>query len=72
MPWHIFVGLRVSDLGASRTWHERLLGTEPTFAPNDTEGFWDLADNRVRKMLYRGPDGSEVGFGGGAQEAADG
>jgi catechol 2,3-dioxygenase-like lactoylglutathione lyase family enzyme len=45
MPWHIFAGLRVSDLGASRAWYERLLGTEPTFAPNDTEVVWDLVDN---------------------------
>jgi catechol 2,3-dioxygenase-like lactoylglutathione lyase family enzyme len=44
MPWHIFAGLRVSDLGLSRAWYEKLLGSGPTFVPNDTEVVWDLAD----------------------------
>ena len=44
MPWHIFAGLRVSDLGLSRAWYEKLLGSRPTFVPNDTEVVWDLED----------------------------
>jgi catechol 2,3-dioxygenase-like lactoylglutathione lyase family enzyme len=41
----LFAGIRVRDLGAARTWYERLLG-EPAFFPNDTEVVWTVAGDR--------------------------
>ncbi len=109
MSLHLFAGLRVRDLQASREWYERLLG-EPSFSPHAAETVWTLAEDRsvyvveqaegagnsvvtvflddldarvaaiaarglepdvrdtysngVRKLVYRDPDGNEVGFGG--------
>ncbi len=42
---HLFAGMRVRDLQASRPWYERLFG-EPTFFPNDAEAVWTLGDGR--------------------------
>lgn len=110
---HLFAGLRVRDLQASRPWYERLLG-EPTFFPHATEAVWTLAEDRsvyvvaqahgagnsvvtiflddldahlaaiaarglepderetysngVRKVIYRDPDGNELGFGGAPRD----
>lgn len=105
-----FAGVYVSDYGAAREWYERLIGSQASFFPNDTEAVWELAehrliyiklrpedaghsvltifvdeldqrvaaiagrgidparretyDNGVSKLLYRDPDGNEIGFGG--------
>jgi hypothetical protein len=45
MSLHLFAGLRVRDLQASRPWYERMLG-EPSFFPNATEAVWTLAEDR--------------------------
>ncbi len=42
----IFAGVPVSDFRAALEWYERLLGSEPTFYPNDVEAVWQLADDR--------------------------
>lgn len=110
MTVDLFAGIPVSDYQHALTWYERLLGSAPTFVPNDTEAVWELAEHRylyieelperaghalqtvfvddldrrvaemaargiqpasretyengVRKVIYRDPDGNEVGFGG--------
>jgi catechol 2,3-dioxygenase-like lactoylglutathione lyase family enzyme len=45
MALALFAGIRVRELGAARTWYERLLGA-PSFFPNATEVVWTLADDR--------------------------
>ena len=42
----LFAGIRVSDLARAKDWYSRLLGAEPSFAPNDTEHVWTLDDHR--------------------------
>ena len=110
----LFAGIPVADYARALAWYERLLGSGPSFLPNDTEAVWELAehryvyievlpdraghalhtvfvddldaqvesisgrgiepaaqetyDNGVRKVIYRDPDGNEIGFGGGAVE----
>ncbi len=71
MTVDLFAGLPVSDYQRALTWYERLLGSEPAFLPNATEAVWELAEHRwngVRKVIYRDPDGNEIGFGGGPLE----
>jgi catechol 2,3-dioxygenase-like lactoylglutathione lyase family enzyme len=106
----LFAGLQVSDYQRALRWYERLLGSAPSFVPNDTEAVWEVAEHRylyikvasghaghalhtlfvddlderiagiggrglepaaqetyangVRKVIYRDPDGNEIGFGG--------
>ena len=42
----LFAGMLVSDLGRARDFYERLLGAEPSFAPNDMEHVWTLDEHR--------------------------
>ena len=42
----LFAGIAVSDYAAAREWYERLLGSEPSFLPHDTEAVWELAEHR--------------------------
>ncbi len=42
----LFAGIPVADYAAARSWYERLLGSEPTFFPDDTEAVWELAEHR--------------------------
>ena len=42
----LFAGIRVRDLATARAWYERLLGSEPSLLPNDTEAVWELAEKR--------------------------
>jgi catechol 2,3-dioxygenase-like lactoylglutathione lyase family enzyme len=46
MPLDLFAGIPVSDYPAALAWYERLLGSPPTFVPNDTEAVWELAEHR--------------------------
>jgi predicted enzyme related to lactoylglutathione lyase len=46
MSIDLFAGLPVDDYTAALTWYERLLGSPPTFVPNDTEAVWELAEHR--------------------------
>lgn len=41
---HVFAGISVSDFAAAREWYERLLGSEPSLLPHDTEAVWELAE----------------------------
>ena len=39
---HLFAGIGVADLAASREFYERLLGRPPDLVPNDREAAWQL------------------------------
>jgi catechol 2,3-dioxygenase-like lactoylglutathione lyase family enzyme len=42
----LFAGLPVADYDRALAWYQRLLGSEPSFLPNDVEAVWELAENR--------------------------
>lgn len=42
----LFAGIPVKDYAAALAWYERLLGSPPTFLPNDIEAVWELAEHR--------------------------
>jgi catechol 2,3-dioxygenase-like lactoylglutathione lyase family enzyme len=42
----LFAGIPVGDYARASDWYERLLGSEPTFLPNDIEAVWELAQHR--------------------------
>ena len=46
MAIDLYAGISVDDRAATVTWYERLLGSRPTFFPNDTEAVWELAEHR--------------------------
>ncbi len=46
MEVDLFACLYVHDRDSVQPWYERLLGSEPTFYPNDTEAVFDLAEHR--------------------------
>ena len=46
MTIDLFAGIPVADYERARTWYERLLGSGPSFLPNDTEAVWELAEHR--------------------------
>jgi hypothetical protein len=53
MALDLFAGIPVSDYVAALTWYERLLGSPPTFFPNDTEAVWELAEHRYIYVVLR-------------------
>jgi hypothetical protein len=42
----LFAGISVADYAAALKWYEQLLGSPPTFIPDDTEAVWELAEHR--------------------------
>jgi predicted enzyme related to lactoylglutathione lyase len=42
----LFAGIMVSDYATALKWYERLLGSPPSFLPNDIEAVWELAEHR--------------------------
>jgi catechol 2,3-dioxygenase-like lactoylglutathione lyase family enzyme len=42
----LFAGIPVKDYAAALAWYQRLLGSPPTFLPNDIEAVWELAEHR--------------------------
>ncbi|HEX5729523.1 VOC family protein [Microbacterium sp.] len=38
----LFAGFPVTDYDRSLQWYRRLLGTEPSFYPNDREAVWEV------------------------------
>jgi catechol 2,3-dioxygenase-like lactoylglutathione lyase family enzyme len=46
MALDLFAGLPVSDYDRALDWYERLLGSGPSFLPNDIEAVWELAEHR--------------------------
>jgi catechol 2,3-dioxygenase-like lactoylglutathione lyase family enzyme len=53
MSLDLFAGIPVTDYAAALTWYERLLGSPPTFFPNDTEAVWELAEHRYVYIEHR-------------------
>ncbi|MET9829156.1 VOC family protein [Streptomyces sp. NPDC006385] len=53
MAVDLFAGIPVNDYAAALTWYERLLGSPPTFVPNDTEAVWELAEHRHLYIEHR-------------------
>lgn len=58
MKVDLFAGICVSDYRAARHWYERLLGSEPSFLPHETEAVWELAEHR---FLYIVEDAEHAG-----------
>jgi catechol 2,3-dioxygenase-like lactoylglutathione lyase family enzyme len=46
MALDLFAGIPVSDFRAALPWYERLLGSEPSMLPHDTEAVWELGEHR--------------------------
>ena len=42
----LFAGIPVADYERAVAWYERLLGSGPSFLPNDTEAVWEVAEHR--------------------------
>ncbi len=42
----LFAGICVRDYEAAKPWYEDLLGSEPAFAPHETECVWELGEHR--------------------------
>jgi catechol 2,3-dioxygenase-like lactoylglutathione lyase family enzyme len=53
MAVSLFAGIPVSDYAAALAWYERLLGSPPSFFPNDTEAVWELAEHRSVYIVHR-------------------
>jgi catechol 2,3-dioxygenase-like lactoylglutathione lyase family enzyme len=49
----LFAGIPVADYAAALSWYERLLDSEPTFHPHDTEAVWELAEHRYVYIVLR-------------------
>ncbi len=49
----LFAGNPVADYAVALLWYKRLLGSEPTFFPNDTEAVWELAPHRYVYIVQR-------------------
>jgi catechol 2,3-dioxygenase-like lactoylglutathione lyase family enzyme len=45
MGTDLFAGIRVSDYQRALSWYEALLGSAPSFLPNDTEAVWDVNEH---------------------------
>ncbi len=53
MAVYLFAGIPVSDYTAALAWYERLLGSPPSFFPQDTEAVWELAEHRSVYIVQR-------------------
>lgn len=51
----LFAGIPVADYATARQWYERLLGSEPTSIPYDTEAVWELAEHRYL-FIFQQPE----------------
>jgi predicted enzyme related to lactoylglutathione lyase len=51
----LFAGIPVSDYAVAVGWYERLLGSSPSFIPNDREAVWEVAEHRFVFIDHR-PD----------------
>ena len=49
----LFAGIPIADYPAALEWYERLLGSPPTFFPNDIEAVWELAEHRYVYIEHR-------------------
>jgi predicted enzyme related to lactoylglutathione lyase len=49
----LFAGVPVGDYQRALTWYEALLGSEPSFLPNETEAVWEIAEHRYLYIEVR-------------------
>jgi hypothetical protein len=49
----LFAGIPVKDYAASLKWYEQLLGSPPSFIPDDSEAVWELAENRYIYIIHQ-------------------
>lgn len=53
MALDLFAGIPVSDYERALAWYEQLLGSGPSFLPNDVEAVWELAERRSIFIEHR-------------------
>ena len=53
MTVDLFAGISVSDFERALAWYGRLLGSGPSFLPNDVEAVWQVAENRYLYIELR-------------------
>ena len=58
MPLALFAGIPVRSFEEATPWYVRLLGSEPSFFPHDTEAVWELAEHR---SIYVNEDADRAG-----------
>jgi hypothetical protein len=46
MAVDLFAGISVNDYAGALAWYEKLLGSPPSFIPNDREAVWEVAEHR--------------------------
>jgi glyoxalase/bleomycin resistance protein/dioxygenase superfamily protein len=46
MAVDLFAGISVNDYAVALAWYEKLLGSPPSFLPNDREAVWQVAEHR--------------------------
>src|SRR5947209_16555815 len=56
MATDLFAGTPVSNYGEALSWYERLLGSPPSFLPNEIEAVWQLAEHRYLYIVLRPED----------------
>ncbi len=49
----LFAGISVTNYEQALEWYGRLLGSAPTFFPNDIEAVWELAEHRYVYIRQR-------------------
>jgi predicted enzyme related to lactoylglutathione lyase len=52
----LFAGIPVSDYTESIAWYERLIGSAPSFFPNDTEAVWEVSEHGYVYIVVRPED----------------
>jgi hypothetical protein len=52
---HLYAGFAVTDLATAQPWYEALLGSPPSFFPNEREAVWELGEHRSLYLEQRPP-----------------
>lgn len=53
MELGLYAGIPVRNYQEALAWYQRLLGSEPSFVPHETEAVWDLAEHRSLFIVER-------------------
>jgi catechol 2,3-dioxygenase-like lactoylglutathione lyase family enzyme len=56
MALDLFAGTAVSNYDEALSWYERLLGSPPSFLPNEIEAVWEVAEHRYLYIVLRPED----------------
>lgn len=49
----LFAGISVTDRDTAQAWYEKLLGSPPSFFPNDLEAVWGLDEHQWVYVVQR-------------------